>query len=344
MATIPKSTKAIVVEKAGEVTLKEVDLPSMGADQVLVKIYGAAVNPADTYMCQGTYTNQPQMPFTPGMEGSGCVVAMGDAVKSCSLGDRIAFTVASSDGGIAATSGTWSQYCVVNALLLWRVPDSIDLPIAAALPTAFLTAHRALFHTAAIQPHESVLVRGASGAVGQAALRLARHFGAPNRLVVGTASTEDGRAAIRQAQALASGHAEADIESASAGTQFDVILDAMSNQNLGSDLSLLAPGGRVAIIGSRPGAGLASVDARLILVKEAIVRGVFLWRMTPAERRAAYVDITKALFGEECPMPTKMFDLEDAQEAFHTVSRQASGAGATQGKVILRPKQDGSRL
>merc|ERR1712187_295444 len=137
-------------------------------------------------------------------------------------------------------------------------------------------------------------IRGASGAVGTAAVDLARYFGAKGRVIVGTASTASGKEVVSRRGGIPTGHGEEDIRKAVDNGQYDVILELMGNQNLGSDINLVAPGGRIAVIGSRPGGGLVSVDARQLLVKEATVRGVFLWNMTAAERDVAYADISEA--------------------------------------------------
>lgn len=331
-----RTTQAILVEKFGELSYKEKLLPPLLDTHVLVEVAAAAVNPADTYTCQGVYTMQPEPPFTPGLEAAGRVVATGAAVEDLEVGDHVAFSVTAADGGLSASTGSWAHHCMVKADLAVRLPAKLDPVSAAALPVAYLTAHRALFLAGQMRPSDSVLVRGASGAVGLAAVHLARHFGAPDRLIVGT-SSKSGRTAVEQRGAKAVGHGEAEVRQALGELAgFDVILDLMANENLGSDLNLVAPGGRIAVIGSRPGASPASVDARQALVKEASVRGVFLWKQTKAERATAYRDIFQVFKGKDpCPPSVRRFSFHEAQKAHDCVSLQAQGKGQTEGKVVL---------
>eukprot|EP00930_Biecheleria_cincta_P082980 TRINITY_DN72619_c0_g1_i1.p1 TRINITY_DN72619_c0_g1~~TRINITY_DN72619_c0_g1_i1.p1 ORF type:complete len:751 (-),score=158.15 TRINITY_DN72619_c0_g1_i1:179-2128(-) len=279
---------------------------------------------------------QPEPPFTPGLEAAGRVVAAGAAVENLEVGDLVAFSVTAADGGLAASTGSWAHHCMVKADLAMRLPANLDPVSAAAVPVAYLTAHRALFTAAQMRPSDTVLVRGASGAVGLAAVHLARHFGMPDRLIVGT-SSKSGITAVEQRGAFAVGHGEAEVRQALGELPgFDVILDLMANDNLGSDLSLVAPGGRIAVIGSRPGAGPASVDARQALVKEASVRGVFLWKQTKAERARAYRDIFQAFKGKDSTPPSvRRFSFREAQKAHDCVALQAQGKGQTEGKVVL---------
>lgn len=336
MSAAADRTKGIVIQKFGELSYAETRLPPLPDSHVLVEVAAATVNPADTYMCQGKYTMQPNPPFTPGLEGSGRVVAVGAAVTCLSVGDPVIFSVTAADGGVQASTGSWAHHCVVRSSLAVRVPEGCDLVAAAAIPIAYLTAHRALFHVTRTQPTDRVLVRGASGAVGLAAVHLARHFGASGRLVVGTAGSEEGRAAVQQRGGQATGHREAQISEVAGGQPFDVIVELMANENLGSDLQLLAPGGRVAVIGSRPGAQPVAVDARLALVKEASVHGVFLWKQTEQQRAAAYKDIFDAFANGKVPWPAvRRFPFGEAQVAHDIVVKQAEGTGKTEGKVVL---------
>lgn len=344
MSATLTSTEGIFVEEFGKLLYKETQLEPLLPSHVLVEVAAGAVNPADTYVCQGIYTTLPSLPFTPGLEGSGRVVAVGSEVRHLFVGDPVAFTVAAADGGLAASSGSWARHCAVKASLAVRLPKDVDLIAAAAIPVAYLTAHRALFHTSSLQPTERVLVRGASGAVGLAAVHLARHFGVPGRLVVGTSASAEGRAAVAARGAIPAGHSPEEVRCAAGdGGTFDVILELMANVNLGSDLEMVGRGGRVAVIGSRPGGGLTEVDARQALVKEAAVRGVFLWRQTPEQRTAAYRDIFAAFGGpDRAPPGVRRFALREAAQAHDVVAAQARGEARTEGKVVL--VHEGSEL
>merc|ERR1719183_3308311 len=163
-------------------------LPALKADEVLLEMAAAGVNPIDTFIRKGIYAHQPELPFTPGLEGSGRIIAKGSDVGKHSVGDPVAFTITAADGGFGAMTGTYAQHCVVKSALLLPVPGHIDLVAAASIPIAYLAAHRALFQIGSARPSDRILIRGASGAVGLAAVMLARQLGDAGRVVVGTAS------------------------------------------------------------------------------------------------------------------------------------------------------------
>merc|ERR1712178_139448 len=146
-------------------------------------------------------------------------------------------------------TGTYAQHCVVKSALLLPVPAHIDLVAAAALPIAYLAAHRALFQIGAARPSDSILVRGASGAVGLAAVMLARQLGDPGRLVIGTASEAEAKGTWgeRLCKWGATACATHDHESVAKHGEFDVIVEQMARFNLDSGARLLKRNGRVVI-------------------------------------------------------------------------------------------------
>lgn len=323
------------------------DLPPLKDDEVLVEIAGAGVNPIDTYIRKGVYAFQPELPFTPGLEGSGTVVAKGANAQGADIGDRIAFTITTGDGGFEATSGTYSKFCVVKAALALPVPKNLDLASAAALPIAYLAAHRALFDIGRCKPTDRVLVRGASGAVGLAAIHLARHFGAEGRVVVGTASADEaaGPWGERIKHWGASKCCSHDHDAIEKHGPYDLIVEQMARFNLDSDVRLLAQQGSVVIVGSPPqsdGRSLGQVDCRQLMTREAQVRGLFLWRQTTEERSKAAAAIFEAFeaFGESPPV--RKMPLEKAKEAQDMIDPGlAKGPANTyDGKIILTPSTE----
>lgn len=258
------------------------------------------------------------------------------------IGDRIAFTITTGDGGFQATSGTYARHCVVKACLALPVPKGLDLASAAALPIAYLAAHRALFDIGECKPTDRVLVRGASGAVGLAAVHLARHFGAEGREVVGTASADEaagawGERIRRWGASRCCSHEHDAIERHG---PFDIVVEQMARFNLDSDVRLLAQQGKVVIVGSPPqsdGRSLGQVDCRQLMTREAQVRGLFLWRQTMPERARAAADIFAAFeaFGEGPPV--RKLPLERAREAQDMIDPALSAANTFDGKLILIP-------
>ena len=200
----------------------------------------------------------------------------------------------------------------------------------AALGVPAATAYRALVLRASARAGETVLVHGASGAVGLAAVQLARGLGLR---VIGTAGSDPGRAAVRLAGAAVvldhakEGH-EADVVDATGGRGVDVVLEMLANVNLDRDLGLLAPEGRVVVIGSR---GRIEIDPRQTMGKESAVMGTTLWATTPEEYRQIHAALGAALVtGVLRPVVGREFPLERAAEAHRAVL-----ADHALGKIVL---------
>lgn len=316
-------------------------LPPLKGDEVLLEMAAGGVNPVDTYIRKGIYATQPELPFTPGLEGAGRIVAKGSDVVGHALGDPVAFTITSADGGFGTTSGTYARHCVAKGSLLLPVPSHLDLVAAAALPIAYLTAHRALFHIGAAKPSDKILIRGASGAVGLAAVMLARQLGDPSRVVVGTASEAEaeGRWGSRIQEWGATACTVHEHDSVAQHGTFDVIIELMARFNLDSCVRLLNQNGRIVVVGSPPqsdGRSMAEFDVRTVMTQETQIRGLFLWHQTQGERAKAAKDISAALELWKQPPPVHRIALKDAQEA-QSIVDPANGPPSHDGKVVLVP-------
>jgi NADPH2:quinone reductase len=206
----------------------------------------------------------------------------------------------------------------------------VSFGAGAALGVPAATAHRALFGRAGAKKGETVLVHGASGAVGLAAVQLARDAGLR---VFGTASTEEGRAlVVREGAEAAFDHRDAGrvdaVRAATGGTGVDVILEMLANANLDTDLALLAPRGRVVVIGSR---GRVEIDPRQTMGKDSAILGMTLWNVPPDELTRINEALTDALARRALrPVVGREFSLDDAPAAH--AEAMASG---TNGKVVL---------
>ena len=229
----------------------------------------------------------------------------------------------------------------MKSSLLLPVPAHLDLVAAAALPIAYLTAHRALFHIGAALPSDRILIRGASGAVGLAAVMLARQLGDPSRVVIGTASEEEAQGQwgqrIQEWGATACPTHEHD-SVAEHGT-FDVIVELVARFNLDSCVRLLNPNGRIVVVGSPPqsdGRSMAEFDVRTVMTRETQIRGLFLWHQTHAERQKAAADISTALEMWQEPPPVHRMSLKEAQEAQSMID-PANGPISHDGKIVLVP-------
>ena len=177
--------KAIVVREFGEpevMKIEEIDTPVPTGTQILVRIEAAGVNPVDTYLRTGIHAHAPKLPYTPGKDAAGTVEAVGDAVTKFKIGDRV-YTADS-------LTGTYAEYSLCDEIQLGRLPDNVSFEQGAGVWTPYATSYRALFQKAGAKAGETVLIHGASGGVGLAAVQWAKNAGLT---VIGTASSEAGK-------------------------------------------------------------------------------------------------------------------------------------------------------
>src|SRR5215470_7703707 len=175
--------KAIRVHEFGEpdvLRLEEVPMPRPGPGQALVRMHAVGVNPVETYIRAGTYARVPDLPYTPGNDGAGVVEQVGSDVRDFKPGDRV-YTAGS-------VSGTYAEFALCKTEQVHRLPANISFGQGAAMGTPYATAYRGLFQRAQAGPGETVLVHGASGGVGMAAVQLARSRGL---CVLGTAGSDE---------------------------------------------------------------------------------------------------------------------------------------------------------
>jgi NADPH2:quinone reductase len=213
-----------------------------------------------------------------------------------------------------------------------RLPDRVSFAQGAGLFVPYVTAWRALFGRANTRAGDTVLIHGASGGVGVAATQFAVAAGAT---VIGTAGTADGLAVVKAQGARhavnhkAAGYLE-EITSLTGGRGPDVILEMLANVNLDHDLSVIAPGGRIAIIGNR---GRIEIDPRKIMTKDVSVFGLALWGIPPDEIRRAHEAVIAGLdSGALNPVVGTELPLKDAALAHRRVMEPGA-----HGKIILVP-------
>lgn len=320
--------KAIVVRQFGDpevMKVEDVDLPVLTHSQVLVKIAAAGVNPVDTYLRTGIHAQAPKLPYTPGKDGAGVVEAIGDAVNEWKVGDRV-YTANS-------VTGTYGEYSLCEEIDLGRLPDKVPFEKGAGIWTPYATAYRALFQKAAVAAGETVLIHGASGGVGLAAIQWLS--GRQDNAIIGTASSDEGRQLI-----LANGadaafdhtdetHLE-QIKEFTSGRGVDVIIEMLANVNLERDFDCLAMRGRIVVVGSR---GSLSFTPRLAMTKDATIHGMSLFNSTQDERD----EIHHALFdglsrGSLNPVIRRSMPLAAAPQSHHQVLESKA-----LGKIILIP-------
>ena len=321
--------QAIRVEQFGEpevMKLMEVPPPKVGPGQVLVRMHAVGVNPVETYIRAGTYARKPALPFTPGNDGAGVVEEAGPplpgGVTKFRAGDRV-YTAGS-------LSGTYAEYALCETTQVHPLPANASFTQGAAMGTPYATAYRGLWQRAGARPNETVLVHGASGGVGTAAVQLARAGG---MRVLGTAGTERGRTLVRaQGAHEVFDHGApdylAEILKATAGRGLDVILEMAAHVNLGKDLTILAPRGRVVVIGNR---GRVEIDARETMSRDADIRGMVLPNTPAAELAGLHAALVAGLEnGTLRPVIGKELPLVEAPQAHRTV--MTPGAF---GKIVL---------
>jgi NADPH2:quinone reductase len=316
--------KAIRVARHGGpevLELQEVPEPAPGAGQVRIRVHAAGVNPVDTYVREGKQGYSAALPYTPGTDAAGVVEALGEGVTGIAAGDRVYTSLA---------HGAYAERALAPAEGVHPLPERVGFAEGAAIGVPYATAYRGLFQRARIEPGETLLVHGASGGVGTAAVQLARAAGVT---VIGTAGTDEGRGHV-----LALGahhvvdHHEPDyltkVRELTGGRGVDVILEMLANVNLAQDFDALARFGRIVVIGSR---GTLEFEPRLTMRLDATILGMALFNAPPGELRKAYAAIGAGLEnGTLRPLVGKRFALADAARAHEAV--MAPGAA---GKVVL---------
>jgi len=319
--------KAIRVRAFGGPEVLEVEEladPRPGPGEVLVRVKAAGVNPYDTYMRSGSYgTANPPLPWTPGSDAAGLVEAVGADVD-LKPGQRVYTS--------GTLTGAYAELTLCKPAQVHPLPERATFAQGAGVWVPYGTAYRALFQLGRARPGEMLLVHGASGGVGIAAVQFARAAGL---VVIGTAGSDAGLELVRREGAdHAVNHAAADyrerIRELTAGRGVDVILEMLANVNLGHDLTMLAYAGRVVVIGSR---GTVEINPREIMTRDAAVMGMLLWR-TPTDR---VDEIHAALVaglgtGALRPVVAAELPLASAPEAHRRV--MAPGA---RGKIVLVP-------
>lgn len=308
--------------------LEEVATPTPGPGQVQVRIQAAGVNPVDTYIRSGRYGFLPTPPYIPGSDGAGVITEVGAGVTDWAPGQRVFFFGTS----LGKAFGAYAEYAVCAADRVYRLPDRIGFAQGAAIGVPYATAHRALFGRGRGRAGEIVMVHGASGGVGIAALQLARWRGLD---VIGTAGTEEGLALVRANGAhMAVSHRAPlyldQIREATHGKGPNLIIEMLANVNLDADLGLVAQRGRVVVVGSR---GRIEIDPRQTMTKDSTILGMTLWNTADDELAAIYQDIVNGLeSGALSPVVGREFPLAEAPKAHDAV--MAPGA---RGKVVLLP-------
>jgi NADPH2:quinone reductase len=315
--------RAIRVHKFGGpevLQLDEIPEPTPGPGQVLVQIKAAGVNPVDTYIRTGTYAQSPSLPYIPGGDAAGVVKALGAGVTRLKVGDRV---------WVCRAAG-YAELAACDAAMVHPLPAGLRFEQGAGVGVPYATAYRGLHHKAQARPGESVLVHGASGAVGIAAVQLAVAHG---MTVIGTGGTERGRKLVAEHGAHhVLDHTTPDytkqLMEVTGGNGPDVILEMLANVNLQKDLDVVARFGRIVVIGNR---GTTEINPRGTMGKDASIIGLVLWNASAAELASIMAALTAGLAnGTLRPVVGREFKLADAAAAQRAVLEPGA-----YGKIVL---------
>jgi NADPH2:quinone reductase len=318
--------KATRVHQFGEPEVMKVDTlpePQPGPGQALVRIKAVGVNPVDTYIRAGAYT-KPPLPYTPGTDAAGTVEALGPGLHHPVVGSRVYLS--------GTITGAYAEQALCSAAQLHHLPDHISFAQGAAVNIPYATAYRALYHRAKVGTGEVVLVHGASGGVGVAVVQIALAAGL---IVIGTGGTEEGRKLILEQGAhhvldhRGAGYLEQLME-ITGGRGVDVILEMLANVNLGKDLTVLAKGGRVVVIGSR---GTVEINPRDTMARDASILGMTLFNASEQDLAGIHAALVAGLEqGTLRPVVGREFPLEEAPQAHRAVMEPGA-----YGKIVLIP-------
>ncbi len=320
--------KAIRVhEFGGPEVLKLEDVSDLqpGSGQVVVRIHAAGVNPVEAYIRAGTYAFKPNLPYTPGNDAGGVVLKIGDGVKRVKVGDRVYVS--------GAFSGTYAEQALCNEAQVHRLPGNVSFEQGAAMGVAYGTAYRGLFQRGDARAAETVLIHGASGGVGTAAVQLARAVGLT---VIGTAGSERGLQLVQAEGAQhvlnhsSDGYLD-ELMKLTEGRGVDLILEMLAHKNLAKDLTVLAKRGRVVVIGNR---GTIEINPRDAMGRDADIRGTTLMNTTEQEYKQMHAGLVAGLeSGTLRPVVGQKVPLAEASRA-HVEVMKPSGA---YGKIVLVP-------
>jgi putative PIG3 family NAD(P)H quinone oxidoreductase len=310
--------RAVTIQD-GELVVEERPDPEPGKDELLVRVHAAGLNGADMLQLKGAYPAPPGAPpDIPGLELAGEVAALGPGASRFVEGDRVMAIV----GG-----GGHAELAAVHERAVMPVPERLDWPAAGGVPEVFTTAHDALFSQAGLRPGEHLLVHGAAGGVGTAAVQLGRAAGAR---VTATVRREELRTQVEElgARAIApEGFEEAG--------PFDVVLELVGASNLAGNLGSLATGGRIAVIGVGGTGPKAEINLVMVMQKRARIHGSTL-RARPLEEKAAAMRLVekevlpKFENGTLTVPVADTFQLDQAAAAYERFA-----AGGKLGKIVL---------
>ncbi len=308
--------------------LDEVDDPIPGAGEVVIDVRAAGINPADTYMRNGTYAIVPKLPYIPGGDAGGVVSAIGADVRELKVGEPVFVGTALSFD----LTGCYAEKVKRKASEVLPLPPGVSFAAAAAFGVSYTTAHYALFERGGARSGETVFIHGASGSVGTSAIQLAKRAGLR---VIGSGGTAKGlELIIKEGADHAVDHSKKDyldeVKRFTGGKGPELILEMLANVNLAADMDLAAKYGRIIVIGNR---GEITINPRAAMIKELDIRGIALWNATPEQVQPMMKDILAGVAaGALRPIIGREMPLAEAATAHLAVLQPGA-----YGKIVLIP-------
>ena len=322
--------KAVLCKAFGppeSLALEEIDSPRPAKGQVLVDVHSVGLNFPDVLQIAGKYQVQPPFPFVPGSEVGGIVAEVGEQVTGLKPGDRVMALVG---------NGAMAERVVTDADAVDRIPDSMSFDVAAALGIAYGTSYHALQQRARLQKGETLLVLGASGGVGLAAVEIGKAFGA--RVIAAASTDEKLEVAKRHGADLllnyTTGNLKDKVKELTGGSGADVIFDPVGGDLFDQATRAINWNGRILIIGFASGT-IPKFPVNLALLKGCQIVGVF-WGAFRKHEPQAFRENCAALFdlfreGQIKPLISQAFPLDRFADALNIFTkRQAVG------KIVLR--------
>jgi NADPH2:quinone reductase len=321
--------KAIVCKTYGppeNLVLEEIDDPVAAENEAVVQIYSASLNFPDGLQIQGKYQFQPPMPFTPGSEVGGVITSVGAGIQGFAVGDRVMATPGI--GGLA-------EQVAVKADGLRKIPDSMDFKTAAGFAMIYTTSYYALKQRAQLQAGETLLVLGASGGVGLAAVELGKLMGAK---VIAAASSNEKLDFVNRLNPDAllnygDGELKERVKELTGGTGADVIYDPIGGDLFDQSCRCINWNGRLLVVGFASGR-IPEYKANLALLKGSSMVGIFLGRFRkeePAEYEKNFAELLDMYdAGKLKPIITESFAMTDFVDAFNVFTERK-----VMGKVTL---------
>ena len=323
--------KAVLCKAFGpaeNLVVEEIDSPEIKKGEVLLEVHAAGVNFPDTLIIEGKYQFKPPFPFSPGGEAAGVVTAVGEKISHLKVGDRV----------MALTGwGSFAEQVAVPGQNVLPIPAEMDFTTAAAFSMTYGTSMHALKQRANLQPGETLLVLGASGGVGLAAVEIGKAMGAR---VIAAASTSEKLEITRNVGAdelinYSESSVRERLKELTGGQGVDVIYDPVGGQLFEEAFRSIAWNGRMLVVGFAAGGDIPSLPANLPLLKGAALIGVF-WgafaQRQPEDNAANF----RQLFawhaeGKLKPLVSQTFTLEQAAEAIDTLGQRKAV-----GKLVVK--------